>query len=109
MDTFCIHYDNLKEDKPFLPVSWNTSLNAAKIKHNLKILNIAGTAEKWCSTDLKYHRKCRSMYILKLSDLPNQDSLTRVHRGQTQGGIVLPRKCMISDTEINFHAKLENN
>ena len=49
------------------------------------------------------------MYTLRLSDLSNQDSLTRVHGGQTQGGIVLPRKCMISDTEINFHAKLENN
>ena len=53
--------------------SWNVILYATKIRNHKAVLDVAKENGSSTVPDIKYHRRCRSIYILK----ETPDSLSR--------------------------------
>ena len=45
--------------------SWETSLNAATIRHRQTVLDVASNLLDGVVPNIKYHRKCRSAFTMK--------------------------------------------
>ena len=45
--------------------SWETSLNAATIRHRQTVLDVASNLLDGVVPNIKYHRKCRSTFTMK--------------------------------------------
>ena len=66
----CIHYDSVKEAKLITlsqtdKSSWETLLSAARIRNHENIIRIGRSLTDGEIPKLKYHKVCRSMFVLK--------------------------------------------
>ena len=95
METCIIHMSSAQNDPQIRTMvknsqSWDPLLDAAKIRNFIPILDLAAGCQPGEIPDVKYHKNCRSMFVMKknLERIQNQQSVS----GETQSDEELVRK-----------------
>ena len=84
-----IHHESVKKEEKLVSIqdveSWNTLLNAAKIRNYQPIVAIAANTEENEIPNVHYHRTCRSLFTMKksLDSLSKENSTQPLHNSES--------------------------
>ena len=114
MDVCCIHYDSTKDENlPSLSSieSWITLLEAAKLRNDSNIINVAADLQDGEVPELMYHKTCRARYTLKrkldklgkeVKESPESKRAKRSEAVSTSTSAVLQKICIFCKKANKF-------
>ena len=88
--------------------SWQTLLQAARVRQHRPLLDLSETLEQNQAPDIHYHRRCRSIFTLKksLKALRKTASLKKFHaRKIPSRSALLDDVCIFCKKEAKYHGR----